>query len=86
MHRQIVLQALYMACCEMEYLLDLDTQHYVQHAPKLIWYYGQVDGWVTSHHAQDIKAALPQSKHIHCQHVRARENHRERECVCVWKK
>ncbi|EGD73447.1 hypothetical protein PTSG_05151 [Salpingoeca rosetta] len=65
-HHDVVLQALHMACCEMEYLLDLDTHHYREHQHKLVWYYGGADGWVTHHHAADIKHALPHSTHIDC--------------------
>lgn len=67
--KYIVRQALHMARCELEFLLDLDADHYQRHQHKAVWYYGQTDGWVTEHHVADIMDTLPASHHVHCSEV-----------------
>lgn len=55
---------------EFEELKDLDLALCSRLQSRLVWYFGQKDGWVTHHHAADIADACPRSEVLNCEKVR----------------
>ena len=54
---------------EFEELQDLDIELCARLQTRLVWYFGEKDGWVTHHHAADIADACPRSEVLNCEKV-----------------
>lgn len=68
-HSDVVRACLYLAETEFETLHDLDLPLCSRLQDRLVWYFGQRDGWVTKHHAGDIADACPRSEIFNCERV-----------------
>ncbi|KAJ3298734.1 hypothetical protein HK104_010372 [Borealophlyctis nickersoniae] len=58
---------LYLASWEMAQVKELDTQTLEQHVDKIIFYYGQADGWCPMGHYEDMVRRFPNGEIYLCE-------------------
>lgn len=63
---QCARSALFMAANEMKSIRELDQETVMKHGDKLVFFYGQTDGWVPLSHYEEMKQLIPQAEIFLC--------------------